>query len=1046
MKFGNFRRAAFTTVALGALSVGGLAFAQETDEETPVPATEEAPATTAPARSDEPEARQERITVTGSLLRRDEFTSSAPIQVITAEIASLEGLVDTAAILQGSSVAAGSQQINTQFGGFIVNGGPGVNSLSLRGLGAQRTLLLFNGRRFGPAGVEGRVGAVDLNTIPQSVVQRVEILKDGAGSIYGSDAVAGVVNVITRRSIEKPILNLSVNAPFDGGGEAFTIDGAFGLNFDNGFLTFSASYNKLENLQRQDRDYYSCEQDYVFRRDTMERIDRIEQNPLAANRGDPKCFNIGVVNAIDVNSINDAVTARVIRRFTQDPNAAAGNRAGGLFPGFRMIGTNGTAFDPVTGIPIGTQETDTNDPRQLSQDILPEVERFSAYVTGEYSLGFADVYGELLFNRRSTSQERFRQFFPFSRPGNLAPGFGTNAFVNFNTLPNDCLQTIGGAATRTCGINFNFVRPIALIPFNTDVEVDYWYGVAGARGGFGNSGPLSSWEWDLHVSHSLSDGDYTRDTVDVRNVVDALDARSNLIHVIENGQVVCRRIVDGAIVADPTCVPVNYFTPDFFAGNLTDAERNFLLTTDTGNTEFTQTLVNGVVAGELFSLPAGRIGAALGFEYRKSEIDDQPGPLSFGNNQWGLTSAVNTQGQDEVYEFFGEVEVPIVKGQPFFEDLTLNASLRWFDYELYDADTVYKLGLNWQINPLLRLRATQGTSFRAPALFELYLGNQSGFGGQLAIDPCVQWGESTNPLLQTNCAAAGIPPTYNGVGSSATIISGGGAGFLSPETSDASTIGLIFTPTSVNFSVALDYFEIQVDNQVAQLGAGSILGGCFGGTEFPNAFCDLFTRDTNPDSPRFLNILSVNNNFVNINKQSTTGLDITARYEHEFTFGEMVVDFSGTWTFEDEVELFQGVSGFATNEFNGTLGQPDFVADATVQFKRGDFTYFWSTDFVSRMSQDELFGGSYFNFRGPEGVENVFFKQFTEPYFLHTASVRYRGDDWQIIGGVSNLFDEHPPFVSTGIGGVGRIGNAALAASQYDLRGRSAFLRVSKEF
>lgn len=1042
MKLRNFRRAVFTSVALGALSVGGFAYAQEGDQEEPVASSEEAPATTAPRRSDEPEARQERITVTGSLLRRDEFTSSAPIQVITAEIATLEGLIDTAAILQGSSVAAGSQQINTQFGGFIVNGGPGVNSLSLRGLGAQRTLLLFNGRRFGPAGVEGRVGAVDLNTIPQSVVQRVEILKDGAGSIYGSDAVAGVVNVITRRSIDKPVLNLAVNAPFDGGGESYTIDGAFGLNFDNGFLTFSASYNKLESLQRKDRDYYSCEEDFTFRRDTMERNDRIEQNPMAANQGDFKCFNIGVVNSIDANS-----TGNIIRRFTQDPGATAGNRAGSLFPGFRLIGTNGTAFDPVTGLPVGTQETDTNDPRQLAQDILPEVERFSAYVTGEYSLGFADAYGELLYNRRTTSQQRFRQFFPFSRPGNLPTSFGTNAFVNFNTLPDDCLTQVGGTPTASCGGTFNFIRPIALIPFNTDVEVDYWYGVAGLRGGFGNSGPLSSWEWDVHVSHSISDGSYTRDTVDVRNVVDGNDARSNLIHILDgDGNVVCRRIVNNAITVDPSCVAINYFTSDFLAGNWTQAERDFLMTTDTGNTEFTQTLVNGVVAGELFSLPAGNIGAALGFEYRKTEIDDQPGPLSFGNNQWGLTSAVNTQGTDEVYEFFGEVEVPIVKGQPFFEDLTFNGSLRWFDYDLYDSDTVYKLGVNWQINPLLRLRATQGTSFRAPALFELYLGNQTGFGNQTAIDPCINWANSSNPTLQANCDAAGVEDNYSGAGSSALIISGGGAGILSPETSEAMTVGAIFTPTSVNFSLALDYFEIEVDNQVAQLGAGSILGGCYGGTNFPNAFCDLFVRDTNPASPRYQNILTVDNNFININKQSTRGLDLTARYEHEFAFGEMVFDLSSTWTFEDRIELFQGIQGFATNNFNGTLGQPDFVADATVQFKRGDWTYFWSSDFVSRMSQDELFGGAYFNFRGQNGLEQTYFKQFTEPYWLHTASVRYRSDDWQVVAGVANIFDEHPPFVSTGIGGVGRIGNAALAASQYDLRGRSGFVRVSKEF
>lgn len=1038
MKFGNFRRTVFGSVALGALSVGGFAFAQEVEtEETPATAAEAAEETVATPvrRATEAESRQEKIVVTGSLLRRDEFTSSAPIQVITAEVATLEGLIDTADILQGSSIAAGSTQINSQFGGFIVNGGPGVNSVSLRGLGAQRTLLLFNGRRFGPSGVEGRVGAVDLNTIPQSVVQRVEILKDGAGSIYGSDAVAGVINVITRREIEKPILNISANAPFEGAGETFSVDGAFGLNFEDGFLTFSASYAKLEPLQRQDRDYYSCAEDYVFDINTGARIDRIERNPLSSRQGEFKCFNIGVVNSIDVNAGGG------IRRFTQDPGVTSTRNAGNLFPGFRFVGINGLPNLP-DGRPFGTEETDTDDPRQLAQDIIPAVERVSAYVTGEFNVGgFADLYGELLYNNRTTDQVRFRQFFPWSRPGNLALGFGSNDFVPFNALPANCSTTIGGPATASCGASFNLARPIALIPFNTSVDVDYWYGVAGARGDIFNTG----WSWDMHYSHSLSDGSYTRDTVDVRNVVDALDARTNLVYRDDGtGTIRGYRIVGGVPVLDPNAVPINYFTSAFMAGNLTQAERDFLFDTDTGNTEFTQSLFNAVIAGDLFELPAGKIGAALGFEYRKSEIDDQPGPLSFGNNQWGLTSAVNTQGEDTLYEFFGEVEVPLLKGVPFFDDLTFNGSLRWFDYDLYDADTVYKVGLNWQINPWLRARGTKGTSFRAPGLFELYLGNQTGFGGQLAIDPCINWGTSTNAQIQTNCAAAGIPDNYGGVGSSALIISGGGAGFLTPETSEATTIGLIFSPTFMDFSLALDYFEIQVDNQVAQLGAGAILGGCYGGTNFPNAFCDLFTRGTDPLLPNFLNVLTVNNNFINVNKQATRGLDLTARYEHEFTFGELTFDLAGTWTFEDETELFQGVAGFATNDFNGSLGQPDFVADATVQFKRGDWTYFWSTDFVSRMSNDELFGGSQFNFRGTNGIVPGYFKQFNEPYMTHTASIRYRGDDWQAIVGVSNIFDEHPPFVSTGTDN--RLGNASLSATQVDLRGRSGFVRLSKEF
>lgn len=1006
-----------STVLAGvaALAMGGApVFAQEADE----------PETTTEQEEQQAAQTQDRIVVTGSLLRRDEFSSSAPIQVITSEVASLEGLLDTSEILQESSIAAGSTQINTQFGGFIVNGGPGVNSVSLRGLGAQRTLLLFNGRRFGPSGVQGRVGSVDLNTIPQSVIQRIEILKDGAGSIYGSDAVAGVINVITRTQIDSPELRFSSSLPFEGGGESYSIDGSYGFNFDRGFVTASAAFSRSERLQRSDRDYFVCPQDYIFDPDTGARIDRIELNPLSDNQGDFKCFNSGVVNAVDV-------FAGGTRRLIQDPNWAS-LPGGDYFSGFRARGGDG--FGTQNGLPTGIQETDTNDPRLLAQDILPEVERYSIYLTGEYDLGFANLYGELLYNNRTTDQQRYRQFFPWS--GNPLAFGATTPGANAHMAGVNGDFTVGsdfGAAT--------YARPIAMIPFNTEVDIDYWYGVVGLNGQFGsNTGFLSDWSWDVSVSHSISDGGYTTDTVDARNVVDVLDPRTEIYHTFDtSGNVICVRATDGS-----SCPAINYFSEAFMAGDLTPEERAFLLTTDSGTTEYTQTLFNAVMTGEAFELPAGPVGVAIGAEYRRSEIDDQPGPLSSSGNQWGLSSAVATAGEDSLYEVFAEAEIPLLAGMTGVEELTLNVSGRYFDYDAYDPDSVYKVGLNWQIHPILRARATYGTSYRAPGLFELYLGDQTGFLGQTAIDPCVEWGESTNQNIRTNCAAAGVPDDYAGIGSSALSISSGGAGVLEPETSKAFTGGLIITPTNINLSIALDYFDIEVNDQVAQLTAGSILGGCYGGNQFPNTFCDLFDRDTDPNSPSYLNITEVRNQFINVNQQKTTGLDVTLRYEHELDFGELSFDLQATYTFDDYQDTFTGVDGFDTNEFNGSLGQPDLVANSNIQFRRGDWTVSWFTDFVSRMSEFELLEGDTFDFTGVNGTQEGFYKVFTEPYFQHGASVRYSGSDWSAIVGVTNIFDEAPAAVSSGVDN--RLGNTSLSSTQFDLRGRSAFVRLSKAF
>lgn len=177
----------------------------------------------------EPEEKSiEQITVTGSRIKRDEFTSNSPVTVITAERSALAGLLDTSDILQGSTIAAG-QQIDDSFSGFVTDGGPGANSVSLRGLGAQRTLVLVNGKRWGPSGVRGAVNSVDLSALPSSIISRVEILKDGASSVYGADAVAGVVNVITRERADGFQLNASSAIPLDGGGENYKMDAVWGV-------------------------------------------------------------------------------------------------------------------------------------------------------------------------------------------------------------------------------------------------------------------------------------------------------------------------------------------------------------------------------------------------------------------------------------------------------------------------------------------------------------------------------------------------------------------------------------------------------------------------------------------------------------------------------------------------------------------------------------------------------------------------------------------------------------------------------------------------
>lgn len=1000
----SFKRAFLCGVALGALSLTGAAFAQGTDTDTD-PETEAVTPIPTATPVTEGESRQDKITVTGSLLGRNEYTSSSPIQVITADTATLEGLIDTAAILQSSSVASGSTQINGNFGGFVVEGGTGVNTISLRGLGAQRSLVLFNGRRLGPAGTQGQVGAVDLNVIPDAVINRIEILKDGASSIYGSDAVAGVVNVITRRSIDAPELNFTASKPFKSGGESYGVDGAFGLNFDAGSIVASLSYEKFEPLEQGQRSFLGCPQDYIFSPDDATRRDLLDTRPDGEARDGYLCFNA-------LSQVFDDRNGG--RRWVFD------NALGGFRP--RAAGV------------AGLSETPSYDSREDSTSIIPETERASIYLTADYDFGPAAFFADVLFNKRKTEQADWRQFFPFQSPSNPTNPTGSG-----------------------------FARPIVLIPFDTSVEIDYFSATAGLRGDFGSTGYLSTWDWELAGVYSKSDGTYTRDTVPVNHVVDnnqgSRPVARNIFDATSPQGFRCEYPTDESSAAytaalrngttPPALVyvacPVNidYFTRDFIYGNFSDAEAGFLLAKDTGNTIYDQTTVSGLVRGELFKLPAGPVGIAVGAEYREFSINDTPGFYSANNLQWGLSSAVQTEGSDKVTEVFTEIEVPLLAGQPLFEDLTLNVSGRYFDYDSYGSDSVYKGGINWQISPTFRLRSTYGTSYRAPALYELFLGDLTSFLGQSNIDPCNYTdGPPANANIAANCAAAGLTG-YIPFGSSALITTGGGAGNLDAETSEAFTLGFVVTPTFADLSIALDYFEIEINDQVAQLGSGSILSGCYASPNYPNEpLCTLFERDNDPSSPRYQQILGVSDNYVNINSQSTRGLDITARYEHETSFGDFSADVQGTWTFEDQFLLFSG-EDFEPDDFNGTIGDPDFTANARVQFARGDWRYNWFSDFVSRVSNDERLGGSTgtFSSRGP-GL--FYFKQYAEPQFYHGASIQYRGDKFAVTFGVNNLFDETPPSVSTG--STTRRGIVPLVGTQYDYRGRSGFLRVSKSF
>jgi iron complex outermembrane receptor protein len=1024
MSFSSYKKTVFGSVAVSALMLSGMAHAQEEGTEEVVEIVEE----------DTSEARQEKIIVTGSLIARDEFSSSSPIQVITAEVATLEGLVDTASLLQGSSLASGATQLNNTFQNFVTNGGVGSQTIDLRGCGDTRTLVLIDGKRPGPAGTRGGVSSVDLNTIPQSAVSRIEILKDGASTIYGSDAVCGVVNIITRDAVDSPELNVFASQPFEQGGEEYRISGAFGFELaDIGTIAFSAEYRLQEELDGADRDYLDCATDRVRDPDTGEIIDRRDQSARPA--GPFGCDNIYHDTVIDQFSGE---------RLIPSPDGSTGPTAfGGSITGYRPrvgTGTNpdGTLFfeDILDG--------DFYD----NTDYRPKNENISFMATSDFTFGNGMNWdSELLLTRRTTEIEGWRQFFPSVgsalNPAGNNPGFG---YISDPTYSND-IQSLA--------------LPVLPFPTYDKVEQDYLMVSSELSGQFGIDA-LSEWGWRLTGIYSKSDATYEGNEI--------LNARSGDwgIDGVDYND-------DG--VADFIAPPsVNFLDPDFLNGTRANDLVAAIGGYQSGTTTYEQTQFTAVATGPLFELPAGDVNIGIGAEYREFEIDDQPGVLTQTGEVWGSSVSKPTQGTNEVMEIFAELDVPIIKGAAFAEELTLNLSGRAFDYDVGGEDSIYKVGLNWQINPTLRLRSSFGTSYRAPALFETYLDDELAFFSQLN-DPCNNVDVTTNQNLIDNCAAVGIT-TANinqvGNGSSGSIRTfgsasqtvqdiildrfdqdtldlynelTGGPGGLRPETSETFTAGFVFSPTFTDLRVAIDYYEVEIEDQITRLSAGQVLGGCYGAVNFPNTFCDLIIRNpgTAPGTNAF-RITEVIAPIINLDSQQQRGIDLEARYEKGFTFGDLIVEGSVNWALERYISVFGSEldTGVANDDFNGSIGFPNVVGNADIRLERGDFTYSWFIDYIGHQDNNRDFvadlnlPANYFGLQGLYDVE-------TEAVFYHGASVRWEGDTWTFTAGISNLFDEHPPAVSSGqVTTVG--GNTPVNATGYDVIGRRGFIEVSKTF
>jgi iron complex outermembrane receptor protein len=1059
-----FRPSLMLGVSVAALLASEPAFAQTPPEEAPPPAEEVVAEEAAAAPEAQPEQGQPEpgtIVVTGSRIRgRPEFTSPDPVTLIDPAVARREGKFDTAETLQSSPIASGSSQITAAISSnFVTQGGAGTQTIDLRGLGPNRTLVLLNGRRAGPAGTRGAVAAFDLNVLPQSIVQRVDVLKTGASSIYGSDAVAGVVNIFTKRDTGGLQIDANVSVPEGGGGEQYRISGIYGKEFERGHFLVAVDYYRQKELNRGHRKYLGCPEAYTFTEDG-DRADLIDPRT-----GNFKCEELrwGHVWTYDLEYRFGLGPGNM--RLPAPDGRYVGNTGGvnliqfqypgetlGIPPAVFQPGALSNFVAPAGWFPTGYDAPslavqNSYHPFVDEQTIIPDTKRYTLYAEGSYELtDNIEAFVEFLANRRKTYQNGWRQIWSFG-------------YTESGSLYGYFPGTIWAEGWQ----GWNWLSPTGITNHSdSSQKVDYTRGVAGLRGDFG--GFMKGWSWDAHVQYSHSKGKYRQEHF-LQEIYD--------IASFQTASCVGTTLP----ISGKQCIDLPWTDPFFLRGEFTPAQADFMFDWEEGKTVYKQLTGEAVVTGNLIELPAGPLGMALGIHVRRDDIKDTPGEITLAGNAWGFTTSGITAGDQITKEAFGEITVPLLSNKSFFKDLTFSGAARVTNVTAErDSDGVkdtdngnwtYKLGLNWAVNDWLRFRATYGTSYRSPALFEQFLADESSFIAQRDIDPCILWEANLaagviTDTIAANCAAAGVPADFGGGSITAGVFSTGGIGELDAETSKAKTFSVILTPRfsflpDTRVSFAVDYFDVEVNGEISQLGARNIVFGCYQSENFPNdPLCSLFTREPAGSLTEF-SIDNITNRFINIANQRNKGLDFTLDVRHNLgRLGTLNLLVAATRQLKDDILLLPGTP---IEEDNGEMGSPKWVGEANFTWisPNKKWTLFYGLDYFGKTSDV----GDFLDSNGDRCVDSVnivtgeplrgfYCPDLTSPAtWYHNVSLsRTIGpkDNFEITLGVANLFDTRPPRISIlNNGEITTIGQVA-AVSQYDLLGRRFFLNVTRRF
>jgi iron complex outermembrane recepter protein len=913
----------------------------------------------------EEERTQQEVIVTGSRIRRDPVEATAPLQVTTAEDIQRTGEVSVGEYLQKLPIAGSAiNRSNNASGnlGFPPDGGgigAGATEVDLRNLGSRRALVLVDGKRWiRGSSASGVSGAVDLNTIPVNSIERIEILQDGASPIYGSDAIAGVVNIITRSDYEGFDATIHQGGFDEGDGYTQEYGLSWGAKGETSRAFFSLGYARQDGVFSGDRDISS------------QPVSGAPDPGIGGSSGTPegRFIFLDPRGGVDADG-NPNVLDLALIPGTATPSFDVNDLPGSTYRSFGLA--DRFNFQPFNYLVIPNKRINVFG--KAEHDVSDNV---TVRFTGSYT------------NRESRNQAAPNPLF-------LGSDAGAGFFLDNVFIPADHpFNPFGVDLDGTDNLILMTRRPLEAGPRIFDQEVDTWI-MTGTLEGQQELGGRAVF-WDVNFGWGRNN---------------ASQRGQNIFNA--------RRLAFGLgdpdeCLAVPGCVPIDLFGGQGGdgTGTLTPEMLSWATFTQSDQSEQELNDVSLNISGELFNMPAGAFGYALGYEYRKESGSFLP-DAAVQAGETADVPAAPTAGQVKVNEIYLELRAPLLSDRPFAQRVEVSAAVRSSDYDRSGRDEVFKGGLYWRMTEDFSLRFNYAEGFRAPNIGELF-NTGSRFDGAIS-DPCSNF-TTKDPVTQANCAALGVPPSFVQINPQISVQTGGNPNLL-PESSDTWTAGFAYNPTWAaevgwidGLTLDFNYYDIELEGAIQALDAEDQLVGCV--ATLDPVFCNGITRGGGGS------IIAFANQLTNIGRVETDGFDFSATLTtKELGPGTFTFTWSNTYL-AGYTEFTQGPDGEIATERAGTeqgsptRAFPRYKSSLTTDWNVGAFTSSLVLRYLSKLTQ--ACPGTLFDFGVQDlcsdpanGTDEMGSSVYAD------AALRWRPaafDDRAVIGiGINNLFDEEPP-------------------------------------